>query len=188
MPGASWQRLNCCMTSNASKSIILIGYRGTGKSAVARQLASRLGWTAVDADEEIERRACKPIADIFAEDGEISFRELETEVVADLCARSRHVIALGGGAVVRQQNRDTILASSATVVWLTASVATIAARLAADTATSRRRPPLTSLGVQAEIEALLAERAPIYQQCATFVVDTDHGSPADVADQIVANL
>lgn len=176
------------MTNEASKPIVLIGYRGTGKSEVARLLAARLGWTAVDADDEIERRASKTIAKIFAEEGESRFRDLETAVVADLCARPEHVVALGGGAVVRKENQERIRASSGIVVWLTASVATIATRLAADAATTSRRPPLTPLGGQSEIEALLAERAPIYQECATFVVDTDQRSPADVADQIVAHL
>jgi shikimate kinase len=90
------------------ESISLIGYRGTGKSTVARHLALRLGWVWVDADVEVELRAGKSIAAIFADDGEAAFRNLESVVVADLCRRQRAVLALGGGAVLREANRAAI--------------------------------------------------------------------------------
>ena len=172
---------------NISSPIFLIGYRGTGKSAVARELAARLGVDCVDADKVIEHSAGKSIAEIFAEDGEVAFRELEARVVAELCRKSSAVIALGGGAVLREENRAAI-AAAGTVVWLTAGVETIAARLAADDATASRRPNLTAAGGRAEIEALLAQRTPIYRACATFVVDTEGKTPAEVADEIVAQL
>lgn len=170
-----------------STTICLIGYRGTGKSTVARELATCLGYDAVDADEELERRAGKSIAEVFADDGEPAFRDLESEVVAELCAHPRTVIALGGGAVLRGANRTAICAAGP-VVWLRAGVDEIIRRVAADATTASRRPQLTSAGGRAEIEALLAQRTPLYEACATFVIDTDGKSPAQIADEIVKQL
>lgn len=172
------------MTTSA---ILLIGYRGTGKSTVAPALAAKLGWDWIDADEELEHRAGKSIAAIFADDGEPAFRDLESQVVADLCGRSSIVIALGGGAVLREENRQTIRATGP-VIWLRAGVDEIVARIAADSATASRRPQLTAAGGRAEIETLLAARTPHYQECATFVVDTEGKSPATIADEIIAKL
>ena len=97
----------------------------------------RLGWDWVDADVEVELRAGKSIAAIFADDGEPAFRDLEAAVVADLCRRERTVIALGGGAVLREDNRAAIARCGA-VVWLQASVDAI---VAAAGARIRRPPP-----------------------------------------------
>ncbi len=134
-----------------SSPIFLIGYRGTGKTTVARLVAQRLGRESIDADKEIERRAGKTIAAIFADDGEPPFRDLESAVVADL-ARTRLVISTGGGAVLREANRAAMQAAGP-IVWLTASVDTIAVRIAGDAATARLRPNLTAVGGKAEIEA-----------------------------------
>jgi shikimate kinase len=169
------------------KSIVLIGYRGTGKSTVARLLAERLGRDWIDADDEIERRAGKSIAAIFAENGEPAFRDLETSVVAELCRWRRSVVALGGGAVLSEVNR-TAIRSSGIVVWLTASVDTLSRRLSADESTASRRPDLTKSGGLSEIETLLATREPIYRACATFEVDTEDKTPAELADEILARL
>ena len=166
--------------------VFLIGYRGTGKSSVARLLALRLGCEWVDADVEIELRAGKSIAAIFADNGEPAFRDLECQVVAELARRQNTVVALGGGAVLREENRRGIAAG--TVVWLKASAETILARLAVDPATSARRPNLTTQGGKPEILKLLAEREPIYRQCADFEVDTEHKDPAAIADEIVGQL
>jgi shikimate kinase len=166
--------------------IFLVGYRGTGKTTVARLVARRLGRESIDADKEIERRAGKLIAAVFAEDGEPAFREIEAAVVADL-ARTGLVISTGGGAVLREANR-AVMQAAGPIVWLTASVDTIAKRIAADAATARLRPNLTAVGGRAEIETVLANRTPIYHACATFVVDTEGKSPAEVADEIVIGL
>jgi shikimate kinase len=166
--------------------IFLIGYRGTGKTTVARLVAQRIARESIDADDEIERRAGKSIASIFADDGEQRFRDLESEVIADL-ARTGLVVAPGGGVVLRDANRE-VMQSAGPIVWLTASIDTVAARMATDAATPRRRPNLTVAGGREEIETVLAERTPIYQACATFVVDTEGKTPAAVADEIVAQL
>lgn len=168
-------------------NIALIGYRGTGKTTVAERLAARLGWTWVDADAEIEQLAGKSISAIFADDGEPAFRDLEAAVAADLCRRANTAIALGGGAVLREENRRALAAAGA-VVWLRAPVEAIERRLTTDPTTPGRRPNLTNTGGRSEIERLLAERTPIYRACATLEVDTEDKTPADIADEIVAAL
>lgn len=175
------------MTSTPNALIFLIGYRGTGKSTVARQLANRLASDWVDSDDLIEARAGKSIARIFAEDGEPAFRELEAAVIQELCDTSRCVVALGGGAVVREDTRRAI-AAAGPIVWLTATVESILARLAADASTSSRRPNLTAVGGREEIETVLAARTPIYEACATLIVDTDGKTAVEVADEIIARL
>jgi shikimate kinase len=168
-------------------NLALIGYRGTGKSEVAQLLARRLAWSCVDADHEIERRAGKTIAAIFADDGEAAFRELESQVVGELTGRDQTVIALGGGAVVRPENRAAIQAR-AVVVWLTASPETLLRRIEADRVTAARRPNLTASGGITEIVATLAAREPIYRACANHTIDTEHRTPAEVADAILDEL
>jgi shikimate kinase len=169
------------------RSIFLIGYRGTGKTTLAQLLAERLGWDWIDADDEVERRAGKSIAAIFADDGEQAFRDLEANVVADLSRWRRTVVALGGGAVLSEANR-TAIRLAGVVVWLTASVDTLARRLAADKATASRRPNLTKSDGLTEIETLLAKREPIYRSCATFEVDTENDTPAEIVDEILDRL
>lgn len=170
-----------------TRPIALIGLRGTGKTTIAQLLALRTGWDWVDADVEVEVRAGKSIAAIFADKGEAAFRDLEAEVVAELCTRPQMVLALGGGAVLRDSNRECLDGCQA-VVWLKASPKTLAERLEADTQTPERRPNLTNHGGRTEIEVLLAQREPIYRGCATFEVDTERKQPAEIADEIFAAL
>lgn len=171
--------------------LVLIGYRGTGKSTVAHELAQRLGWPAVDLDDEIERAAGKSIADIFADDGEEPFRDFESAALACSLERRPLVLATGGGVVGRAANRQLLRAAASAggrVVWLRATPQTIAQRLAADMATQSRRPNLTSAGGLGEIVSLLARRTPWYQECADLVVDTECKLPAAVAAEIVGSL
>jgi len=163
-------------------NLYLIGYRGSGKTTVAAELARLLGWKWLDADDEIERRAGKTIKEIFASSGEQSFRDLEAAVVADLAKRTRHVVALGGGAVLREESRLAIQASGK-VVWLQASPEVLFQRITADASTAERRPNLTVDGGLAEVERLLAIRSPIYAACADLTVDATV-EPSELARQI----
>jgi shikimate kinase len=172
---------------NDSRPIAFIGYRGTGKTTVAQILARQLSWNWVDADVEVELRAGKSIAAIFAYDGEPAFRDLEAQVIAELCTRERTVLALGGGAVLREDNR-AVLEHCQAVVWLTASAETLAHRITADATTAARRPNLTNHGGRTEIEVVLAQREPFYRRCATLEVDTENKEPAEIAAEIVAQL
>ena len=167
--------------------IALIGYRGTGKTTVAQLLAKQLNYAWIDADVEVEQRAGKSIAEIFAASGEEAFRDLETEVVADLCQREQTVLALGGGAILREINQKC-LAQCQQIIWLRASAETIAQRLSGDPTTAQRRPNLTNRGGLHEIEQMLATRDPIYRACATLEVDTEGKDPAQIVDEIVGAL
>ena len=168
------------------RSIYLIGYRGTGKSTVARCLADRFGCEPVDSDELAERRGYRTIAEIFAEEGEQAFRQLEQQVVGELAAGPARVVALGGGAVLREANREAI--AQGHIVWLTATPETLAERLKRDELAGARRPSLTSDGLLQEIAKVLADRTPLYKACATLVVDTEHRTPQQVADEVYAKV
>ena len=168
-------------------NLVLIGYRGTGKSTVARLLALKLGWDWVDVDVEIELRAGKSIAAIFVEDGEPMFRMVESQVLADLVRRDKTVLAAGGGAVIKEVNRVT-LRTAGRVIWLKAAVATILARVGADQTTARRRPNLTTAGGEAEVVQLLSQREPFYRQCADLEIDTEGKTAAMVAAEILDRL
>lgn len=153
--------------------LYLTGYRGCGKSTLARLLGTRLERPVVDTDEWVESKAGITIASIFESSGESGFRDLESETIAELANRDTPlVIALGGGAILRDANRETIR-QSGWVAWLQASPQTLANRISRDLTTNARRPALSKLGVIEEIETILAQRTPLYQSVAnaTFVSD-----------------
>ena len=172
------------MTRLRSPMILtLIGYRATGKTTIARLLAERMGWDWIDADVEIERRAGKSIARIFAENGEPAFRDLEAQVIGDLCRRERLVLAAGGGAPLRLESRHAMRAAGK-VVWLTARPETILARMTADATTAGRRPNLTDKDPLDEIVQLLRIREPIYRETADYVVETEGKTPETLVEEI----
>jgi len=161
--------------------LFLIGYRGTGKSTVGQLLAAALEWDFVDADMVVEQTARMTIADLFATEGEQSFRDRESAVLVSL--PSRLVLATGGGVVLRLDNR-LLLQSSGYVAWLTASPETIWRRLQADPTTTTRRPALTTGGF-AEVVNLLAVREPLYREVADGEFPTEGRSPEQVAAAIL---
>jgi shikimate kinase len=110
---------------------------------------------------------------------------LESHVVADLCASEGTVVALGGGAVLREENRQALTGCQA-VAWLQGTAETLSQRIAQDPVTAARRPNLTNHDGRTEIEVLLAQREPFYRTCATLEVDTEHKEPADIAGEIFA--
>lgn len=168
-------------------NLTLIGYRATGKTTLARLLARRLGWDWIDADVEIERRAGKSIARIFAEEGEPAFRDLEASVIADLCRQTRLVLAAGGGAPLRAENRQR-MREAGKVIWLQARPETIHLRMTGDATTAGRRPNLTNQGGLGEIVQLLGQREPVYRQSADLEVDTEGKTPDELAELILARL
>ncbi|QDU36544.1 Shikimate kinase [Maioricimonas rarisocia] len=167
--------------------ITLTGYRGTGKSSVAPLLANRLGWSWIDADAEIERRAGQSISDIFAAGGEPEFRRQERAVMVDLLSRDRLVIASGGGAILDEQTRRD-MQQAGPVVWLEAEVDTILARMGTDETTTSRRPALTEHDPRAEVEQLLSIRGPLYEAVATIRVKTDQQTPEQIVEQLLTEL
>jgi shikimate kinase len=166
--------------------ITLIGYRGSGKSTVAQALAARLNWGWFDADAVVEEAAGCTIKDIFAAHGESGFRERERRVIAELLTRDKIVLAAGGGAILNHETRREMKAAGP-VVWLQASVARLAARIESDPATAGRRPNLAGGGID-EISRLLAEREPLYRECASLSVFTDNLGVAEIVDRIATAL
>jgi shikimate kinase len=171
-------------TSPRTTRILLVGYRGTGKSTVGRSLAAALNWSFVDCDEEVERLAGQSIAHIFAHEGEEGFREREAVVLRSVCQQRDCVIATGGGVILRESNR-LLLRQSGWVVWLRAAPETILRRLEEDPTTPARRPALTGQSGLAEICTLLVQRTPLYAAVADQVVDTDQLSPQAVVAAIL---
>ncbi|MGE5194720.1 MAG: shikimate kinase [Deltaproteobacteria bacterium] len=162
--------------------ITLIGYRGSGKSTVAQELAARLGWDWIDADAAIEQAASRTIREIFAAEGEAGFRRREREMLAGLLGRDRLVVAAGGGAILSSDIRRDMKAAGP-VVWLQASVPVLAKRIGDDPTTAERRPNLAGGGID-EIARLLAEREPLYRDCASHTVFTDNLSVPEIAERI----
>jgi shikimate kinase len=154
-----------------ASSVVLVGLMGSGKTTVGRRVAALLDRPFVDADEALEARAGRPIAEIFAEDGEEGFRDLESAVLADLLeAEEPSVIASGGGAVLREVNRERLGAADVTVVWLDASPAFLASRIER----KAHRPLLASDESPRQVlDRLHAERAPLYAEVADVVVQVE---------------
>ncbi len=169
-----------------SANLFLIGYRGSGKSTVAEILARELGRPWTDADALLEVRQGRTIAEIFAEDGEAGFRQIEAELLEELCRCKQHIVATGGGVILRAANRDRLRAGGI-CIWLTADPQTIADRLEADPLSKVRRPNLAS-GGRAEIEELLKIREPLYRACAQWTIDTVKRTPNQVAELILEGL
>lgn len=168
-------------------SIALIGLRGCGKSVVGRELADLLGGECVDTDGFIVDQAGKTIATIFAEEGEAGFRSREHEAVKHAVANAPSVIAVGGGAIV-DENNVRMLRQVATLVWLTAPAEVLWQRIVSDEASIGYRPPLTDRAGPEELEHLLDERSPLYERAADLVIDTGHSTPRAVAEAIAAQL
>lgn len=162
-------------------NLVLIGYRGTGKSTVAELLATRLGWEAISTDAQIVEKAQMNIPDIVARDGWEHFRNLETEVCLALKDRDRLVIDTGGGLILRPDNVKA-LKPNGLVFWLTAAVTTITRRISDDT----QRPALTAgKTFVEEIREVLTERTPKYQAAADHIIATDDLSPEEIASRIL---
>ena len=161
-------------------SIVLIGYRGSGKSTVGRKLADRLWQPFLDTDEMVIKKAGKSIKEIFEQQGEPVFRELEAQAVREACKLSEHVIALGGGAVLREENRAVLKQGGHKVIYLRCDAQELYKRIQADPTTSANRPHLTDLGGSvAEITAMLKEREPHYRAAMTAELDVTRLTPEE---------
>jgi shikimate kinase len=164
-------------------NIALIGFRATGKSFVGRALATRLGRPFKDMDVEITTMLEQDIQSWVGTRGWESFRQLETQLLFALAGQTGLVVACGGGVVVRAQNRES-LRRHFFVVWLQASLETVQRRLVEDPQSALLRPPLTELPLKEEIEILLRQRTPWYQEIADLVLATDAAGPAELAEAI----
>jgi shikimate kinase len=161
--------------------IVLIGPMGAGKTTVAGLVGSRLGKPVRDTDHDVEAATGRTVSEIFVDDGEATFRDLEREAVAAALATHDGVLALGGGAVLDPRTRDLLAGHD--VVFLRVGLSDAVKRVGLGT--SR---PLLLGNVRGRIKALLDERTPVYESVATLVVDTDGREPGAIAEEILDAL
>lgn len=170
-------------------NIVLIGYRGSGKSSIGKCLATRLVMDFVDTDILLVQHAGKTIRDIFQAEGESGFRRRESEVIKDVAAQDNQVIALGGGAILQPENIAAIREHHPTrIIWLQASPEVLYQRITADTATTETRPNLTAAGGLEEVRKLLGTRTPLYQAAADVTYDVTHVAVEDAAAHLATLL
>lgn len=164
-----------------TEPLVLIGPPGAGKTTVGRRLAARLERRFLDTDERVSETAGMSVAEIFVERGEDYFRELEEQAVRAALAAPEAVVALGGGAVLRENVRAAL--RTYTVVFLDVSPEGAFHRVGLD-----RSRPLLALNPRRTLRELMAERRPLYAGVATLTVATDDRTPDQVVDELVAML
>lgn len=168
-------------------NIILMGYRGSGKTSIGKKIADQTWKDFVDTDTEVVKRFDgRSIADIWETDGEPAFRAAEVEVAKQCLGRDNHVIALGGGTVMQDGVADLVKAvPDAIRIYLSCRPAVLAERIAADTSSTAARPSLTGTAAASSVEeitAVLEERNPVYKDVADVVFDVSYVDiPAAVA-------
>ena len=161
-------------------NIVLIGYRGTGKSSVAKMLAARTKWPVVSTDLEIIRKAGMPVPDIIRKRGWDYFRDVESEICKQVGKKDRTIIDTGGGAVLRKENVES-LRQRGRMFWLTAEVTTVMTRIK----NNSDRPSLTGKkSYVEEVEEVLNERLPLYKAAADHMIPTDDRTIEEVANEI----
>lgn len=163
-------------------NLYLIGMMGAGKTTVGQLLAEQLGYRFFDTDAVIEHVAGQSISQIFAESGETAFRTLESQVLAELSAYSRLAIATGGGIVMKRENWGYL--RHGIVIWLDVPVEQLQVRLAGD----RSRPLLQDTDPTARLQALLAQRRPLYSQADVQVSYETGETPEQIAAKVMAQL
>ena len=164
-------------------NIILVGPMGAGKTTIGRQLAKATGKAFVDSDQEIENRTGASIPWIFDVEGEEGFRRRERDMLTELTDRDDTVIATGGGAILSPETRK-LMRKRGMVIYLRASVDQILRRTARD----RNRPLLQTEDPRARLEALMAERDPLYREVADLTLDTDERSVRSVVRESLDRL
>lgn len=167
----------------ANTNIFFVGLMGAGKTTVGRAVARRLGRPFFDSDHEIEARTGARIPVIFELEGEAGFREREAQVIAELATRDAIVLATGGGAVLRPENR-TVLHDRGLVIYLRANPHDLWLRTRKD----KNRPLLQTEDPKAKLEALYNERDPLYRECAHFIVETGRPSVNGLVNMVLMQL
>ncbi len=165
-------------------NIALIGFMGTGKTAVGKALAEKLGKKFIELDSLIEQKTGKAIPEIFKQDGEIVFRELEIEVTKEVAEGKNQVIACGGGVVLNKINIDRLRKESL-IVYLTASPKIILKRTSND---AEERPLLKVANPALTIQGLLKFRKPFYERAADIKINTSKLGVDAVVEQIIEKL
>jgi shikimate kinase len=165
-------------------NIVLIGYRGTGKSTVAAILGERLSRKVISTDADIVKETGQSIPHIVKQFGWDHFRGLETQMCEKLTGQDNLIIDTGGGLILKEENVK-ILKANGKIYWLTAEVSTIVSRISGET----QRPSLSGTkSFVEEIEEILEIRNPHYQAAADIIIPTDHETPESLANRILKNL
>jgi len=166
-----------------NQAISFVGLPGGGKSTIGRQLAKRLGWQFTDSDSVIEKRIGCSIRIFFEREGEAEFRNIEGDVIAELCATTNVVLATGGGVVLREANRQ-MLQRLTHAIYLRSTPEELFRRLRNDT----QRPLLQVKDPQARLRELYGERDPLYREVAHFIVDTGRSSMPSLVNMVLMQL
>jgi shikimate kinase len=166
-----------------TENIFLVGLMGAGKTTVGRALARKLNKQFIDSDHEIEARTGASIPLIFEIEGEDGFREREAETIRDLVTRQGIVLATGGGAILREDNRRC-LKEHGTVIYLRASIDSILQRTSHD----KNRPLLQTANPRERLEELTRVREPLYREVADIIVETGRPNIQSLVQSIIAQL
>lgn len=166
-----------------NKNIFLIGLMGAGKTTIGRQIANELSLEFFDSDHEIEKRTGVTITHIFDIEGETGFRKRETTVLDDLTEKKGIVLATGGGAILKPENRQFLM-SRGTTIYLYANIETLFERTSKD----RNRPLLQTENPKAKLEELFEIRDPLYRETADIVIDTGKDSIRLALKEILEKL
>ncbi len=166
-------------------NLVLIGYRGSGKSAVGRRLAAYLGLKFVDIDDLIEEGQGAPISDIVKSHGWGHFRKVERNTIEEISKEDRIIVAPGGGAVLDTDNVKA-LRKNGFIIWLQADKQTLLKRLNQDPGTNTRRPTLTGKGTSEELKEVLSLREPIYRRVSDIQIDTSTLDVDSVVERVLA--
>jgi shikimate kinase len=163
-------------------NLYLVGMMGVGKTTVGKLLAEEIGYRFVDTDEVIVQAAGKSINEIFAQNGEAEFRQLESDVLAQVCAYTKLVIATGGGIIMQQHNWSYL--HHGLIVWLDVPVEIIFSRLAEDDT----RPLLQDPDPEGKLRSLLEQRQPLYSQADLHITINATETPEEIATRILATI
>ena len=163
-------------------NLYLVGMMGAGKTTVGRELATALGYGFVDTDAVIEKVAGQPITQLFAKEGQAAFRQLESQVLAEICTYTNLAIATGGGIVLRRENWSYL--HHGLVVWLDVPVELLYARLQTDTS----RPLLQDTDPLKTLQTLLEQRQPLYAQADLRITVTQEETPEQIARRVLEEI
>ena len=175
------------MRGTVNGPVFLTGFMATGKTKVGRLLARRMGRRFIDTDDMVEERAGMTVAGIFSQKGESWFRDLEHACLVEVASRDDVVVALGGGAITQERNRDAIRESPGVLICLQADLDTILERVSR----KETRPLLAGLNTEQKrkkIEDMLAERAPFYASANRTVRSSGERTPEETAEEIHRSL